>query len=212
MKKNLLAIVGVVLAAFTLVGCGGNNTFNPNLNNGGTPIVTISVSPTSKTLGTSTTFQFTASVSGSTNTGVTWSVLQHSGSGSVDSTGLYTSPAGATSDTVRATSVADPTKHADATVTVQAAPITISITPTTQTLSVSSTFQFSATVSGSTNTAVTWSVIAHTGAGSVGTNGLYSAPSGATTDTVRVTSAADPTKHADATVTVQSGNLNGNIQ
>ena len=67
MKKNLTAIVGVILAAFTLVGCGGNNTFNPNLNNGGTPNVTISVTPGSQTLSVNSAFQFTAAVAGSTN-------------------------------------------------------------------------------------------------------------------------------------------------
>jgi hypothetical protein len=84
-------------------------------------VVAISISPTSATVGIGQTQQFTATVTGTSNTTVTWSVVEGSSWGSVSSSGLYTAseslPSPATA-TVRATSVADPSKHADAQVTL----------------------------------------------------------------------------------------------
>src|SRR5216684_4217138 len=78
--------------------------------------------------------------------------------------------------------------------------VTVSISPTSATLVSSGTQQFSATVTGTTNTALTWS----TTAGNVSSSGLYAAPAATanTTAIVTATSMADPTKYATATVTV----------
>src|SRR5262249_18643120 len=65
-------------------------------------------------------FTFTATVSGTCcgqSTGVTWSV-QEAGGGTVDSSGRYTAPATLGTYHVVATSVADPSKNAAATVSV----------------------------------------------------------------------------------------------
>jgi hypothetical protein len=70
-------------------------------------------------LGASQTRQFTASVSGSSNTAVSWSVSP--AVGSISSSGLYTAPASITSAqtvTVKATSAADSSKSATASVTL----------------------------------------------------------------------------------------------
>lgn len=84
--------------------------------------VTIAVSPTNATMLVNTTQQFTATVTGTSNTGVTWSVDGVNGgnstTGTISSSGLYTAPAAAGSHTVRATSVADTTKFAQASVSV----------------------------------------------------------------------------------------------
>ena len=161
------------------------------------PVVAVTISPTSVSLLTGGTQQFSATVTGSSNTAVTWSVT----GGSVSSTGLYTAPTTAGTYTVKATSVADTTKSASATVTVSAAPVVaISISPTSASMLTGGTQQFTATVTGSSNTAVTWSA---TG-GSVSSSGLYTAPSSAGTYTVTATSAADTTKSASATVTVSA--------
>ena len=151
--------------------------------------VTLSVSPTSASLQPGATQQFSATVTGSTNAAVTWTAT----GGTISTSGLYTAPSTAGTYTVKATSVADNTKSASATVTVTAAPvIAVSITPTSASLQTSTTRQFSATVTGTTNTAVTWSA---TG-GSVTTSGLYTAPATAGTYTVKATSVADNTKSA----------------
>lgn len=100
--------------------------------------VTISISPTTQTLRLDQTRQFTATVNNTTNKAVTWSVSGVVGGnttlGTISTSGLYTPPAvlpSGNSVTVRATSVANTTKFADAVVSLQNPIPTIStITPT----------------------------------------------------------------------------------
>jgi len=84
------------------------------------PSVPVSISPTAATVASGGTQQFTATVTGSTNTAVTWTAT----AGSVSSSGLFTAPiVGAnTTVTVTATSQANPAQSASATVTVTAPP------------------------------------------------------------------------------------------
>lgn len=173
--------------------------------------VSISINPTTATVKAGATQQFTASVVGSSNTGVTWTAT----GGTVSTSGLYTAPTTTGTYTVKATSAADTTKSATATVTVTpAAGVSVAITPATATIQTGATQQFTASVTGSTNTAVTWTA---TG-GTVSASGLYTAPATAGTYTVKATSAADTTKSATATVTVTSGGtatekiLNGSFE
>jgi hypothetical protein len=81
-----------------------------------------------------------------------------------------------------------------------AAAISVSITPATATVASGGTEQFTAQVTNTTNTAVTWSVTS----GAVSTAGLFTAPivTATTSVTVKATSVADNTKSASATVTV----------
>jgi DNA-binding beta-propeller fold protein YncE len=129
-----------------LNGTGGTATATPNITISaqvtGTSAVAnatvtldsgirVALSQPTCTIGTNETFTFTASVSGSSNQTVTWSV---SGVGTINpNTGLYTAPATAGTATVTATSVADPTESASATVTIAtAADPTVSVlSPTT---------------------------------------------------------------------------------
>ena len=157
--------------------------------------VSVSVSPTTASLQVNQQKQFAASISGTTNTAVTWTAS----GGTVTSGGLYTAPSSAGTYTVTATSAADSTKSASAVVTVsQSAQVSVSISPTTASLSTGTQNQFTASVSGSTNTAVTWAA----SGGTITSGGLYTAPSSAGTYTVTATSAADSTKSASAVVTV----------
>jgi hypothetical protein len=80
------------------------------------PSVTgVSVSPTSAKTTTGGTLQFSASVQGSaSDKSVSWQAAN----GSITSSGLYTAPSNAGSDTITATSNADSTKSATAQVTV----------------------------------------------------------------------------------------------
>jgi len=84
----------------------------------------------------------------------------------------------------------------------------VTITPTSVTVAPSATYQFTAAVTGNSNTAVTWSVV-EAGGGSVSTSGLYTAPASAGTYHVKVTSQADTTVSATATVTVSGGSGSG---
>lgn len=78
------------------------------------PPVSVTISPASATVNINATEQFTATVTNSTNTSVTWTAS----AGTIDATGLFTAPSTPGSITVTATSVADPTRSASATVTV----------------------------------------------------------------------------------------------
>jgi hypothetical protein len=78
--------------------------------------------------------------------------------------------------------------------------IVVTVTPTTATVPSAGTVSFTALVTNTPNTAVTWSATL----GTISITGLYQAPtvSANTTISVTVTSAADPTKSALAWVTV----------
>jgi hypothetical protein len=93
-------------------------------------------------------------------------------------------------------------ESATATVTL-IPPVTVSITPLTASLTPSQAQLFRATVSGSSNAAVTWSLSPNTG--TISSAGSYTAPAtiaSQQTVTVTATSVADTTKIASATVTL----------
>ena len=84
-------------------------------------------------------------------------------------------------------------------------PVSVSVSPANATLSASQSQQFTATVTGSSNTAVTWSL--SPAVGTISSSGLYTAPgviASAQTVTVTATSVADATKSASATVSLQN--------
>lgn len=81
-------------------------------------------------------------------------------------------------------------------------PVTVTINPPSAALLVNATQQFTATVTGSTNTAVTWA--ATVSCGVINATGLYTAPSTAQTCLVTATSQADATVVASANVTVSA--------
>ncbi|MDR3727250.1 MAG: hypothetical protein P4K86_09435 [Terracidiphilus sp.] len=96
------------------------------------PAITVAVSPASTSVQTNSTKQFTASVSGASNTAVTWSVSGSGCSGStcgtITSAGLYTTPATVPSPAsvqVKATSQQDTTKAATAAVAITAPPVVV---------------------------------------------------------------------------------------
>jgi len=84
------------------------------------------------------------------------------------------------------------------------APVSVSLSPASVSVAAGGTQAFVATVSGSTNKAVTWSVQEGSAGGSVSASGVYTAPRSAGTFHVVATSAADATKKASATVTVSA--------
>jgi len=94
-----------------------------------TPI-SIAIVPTFAEIPINGTQQFTAIVTGEGSHSVSWAVI--GSAGSVDSSGLYTAGGTPGTDTVRVTSIQDSTKHAYATVQVNALPFyTITVTPET---------------------------------------------------------------------------------
>jgi len=146
-----------------------------------------------------TTQSFTATVTGTTNTAVTWSV-QESVGGTIDSTGLYTAPQNSSGTfQVVATSQANPASMGIAAVTVQLSQLTIS--PAAVTLPPNGTQTFTASAVGIANNSVTWTV-QENGGGVINGVGFYTGPSAAGFYHVIATSIEATTITASATVTV----------
>jgi hypothetical protein len=186
--------------------------------------VTVSVSPSSASVPVNTKKQFTATVSGSSNPAVTWDVNGTVGGngtvGFIDSaSGTYTAPLAPPSPatvTVHASSSATtPPAVGSASVTVTnpppppPPPVGISISPTSASVRVKTTKQFTGSVTNATNKSVTWKVNGVTGGssvfGTISTSGLYKAPNNVpspATFSVTAISVADTTKSASASVTV----------
>jgi YVTN family beta-propeller protein len=86
--------------------------------------------------------------------------------------------------------------------------VRVQVFPTTATIGAGETLSFNASVSGTTNTGVTWAVNGIVGGnltdGTISTSGVYSAPSAATSVTITATSGADPSQSGTAALTVSS--------
>jgi len=80
--------------------------------------IAVTVAPTTANVQVGKTQQFTATVTGTTNLGVNWTAT----AGTISATGLFTAPTTTGLVTVTASSVADTTKSASASVTVAALP------------------------------------------------------------------------------------------
>jgi len=115
--------------AVALAGCTGT-TKNASLSNTGAPPsgsgVTVTVAPPSANVRADATQSFRATVTGSSNTSVTWQVNGvaggSAGTGTISSSGLYTAPAtvpGSNTVTVRAVSTADATATGSSPVILQ---------------------------------------------------------------------------------------------
>jgi len=178
--------------------------------------IVVAISPATVTVPINAKQQFTANVTGTTNTTVYWYVDGGSAKGTITSNGLYTAPATAPASpvTIRAVCAVNSERSSTATVTVggNGVPqtIAVSISPTSATVNTGATRQFTATVTGTANTAVTWQVNNVTGGnsttGTISTGGLYTAPVTvpASPVTVTVVSQADNTKKASATVGINT--------
>jgi hypothetical protein len=181
--------------------------------------ISISISPSKSSVLTNATQQFTATVKNTSNTGVVWTVDGvlggNNSSGTIAGTGTtvtYTAPATAGPHTVTATSAADTSKFANAAVTVTVPlPVSISISPITTSILPNAPQQFTAFVQNTSNTGVTWMVDGNLGGNSTvgtitgtATTVTYTAPATTGSYTVTVTSLADTTQSANATVNVTS--------
>ena len=162
--------------------------------------VAVSISPASVTMAAGASHAFTATVSGTTNVGVAWSPSCGTIAGT-GSTVTYLAPTTGTTCTVTATSLADPTRFAVATVTVLPPTVSVTITPSSVTLEPYATQQFTATVTGATNPSVTWSTSSPS-CGHVTTAGLYTAPPSPMACSVTARSVQDPSRSATASVAV----------
>jgi len=211
-----LTLLLIAAAAMTGCGGGGGNASNgagnppPATSGGSSATVSVAVSPSTATIMVGSTQQFTATINGTSDKSVIWDVDGAKGGnsavGSISNTGLYTAPGATGTHKIGVTSGADSTKSASATVTVVAPQVAVSVSPASASVTEGASRSFTASVTGTSNTAVTWSVDGvvngSVGAGTITAAGVYTAPSAAGVHTVTATSGADTTKHANATVTV----------
>jgi hypothetical protein len=148
--RRIFLFLLVFLAAMALASCGtaAKVIVPPAI----PASVSVSVSPTSANIRAGTSYNFSASVTGSSNTAVTWSVNSTTGGsptlGTIDASGKYTAPATLSSPntvTITATSSANTSKSSSSAVTL------LNPTPTLSGISPASTNlgNFSLSVTGS---------------------------------------------------------------
>ncbi len=155
------------------------------------PSIFVSVTPNPVNVAINSQEQFTATVTGTSNTSVTWQVNGVVGGtstlGTISTTGIFQAPATIPNPptvTVTAIANADGTTSGSAQATIvavgKAVEVTVSSNPAVTEVYTSTTQQFIATVTGTNNTAVTWQVNGVTGGnatvGTISSAGLYSAP------------------------------------
>lgn len=163
------------------------------------------VIPAVATVPLGTNEQFFATATTAANPGVTWTAS----AGSIDSSGKYVAPTLIPTGgiaTVTATLTATPSLSASAIVTITAQPVSISISPPTGTVKAGFSTTYTATVAGTSNQFVNWSVENippdFTYPGTMN-GGQYTAPAPILVPhiyAITATSAADPNKSASAIV------------
>lgn len=175
--------------------------------------ISVAVLPPKATVREGTNVQFSASVTGGGGGGVTWSVDGGAANGTISSVGLYTAPSSFPANstaTVRATSSANPAISGTATVSFdRGVPvISVTVTPAAVTVPAGGTATFLATVTGTTDTGVSWTVVGGAANGTIDGSGVYTAPGTVPNPprvTVRATSLVDGTRSGEAEVTVTAG-------
>jgi len=212
--RNHILILALSAILVPILGCGGGG------GGGGSEKqdITVTVSPGTVSIAGDADQVFTATILNPHNTGVTWSLSgsgctgnacgtlsNYGGNNNQGWTVTYRAPLvvpGPATVTLQAKSVDDPTKTSTATITITAPVVSVTVSPTSPTVTLGNTQPLTANVRGTTNTAVTWST---SGPGTVNSSGLYSAPAMLTTPasaTVTATSQADNTKSGSVTITI----------
>ncbi len=185
------------------------------------PAIFVTVAPSSGSVVEGEQLQYTATVTGTSNTAVTWSVNGVVGGnstvGTISSSGLFQAPATVPNPatvTITALSQADGTTSGSAQATIVASngSITVTVSPTNIQIYPSSSLQssmqqFSATVTGTTNQAVNWFAEGVAGGnstyGTIDATGLYTAPDSVPSPaTVTVAAYSQQASNAVGTTTV----------
>lgn len=177
-------------------------------------VISVAVTPSSASVPAGGNQAFVANVGNTGNSGVNWQVNGVAGGnttvGRINASGHYAAPASVPSPatvTVSAVSVADTTKSGAAAVTITAVSgVSVSLRPSRAAITKGQTQQFTATIAGTANTTVNWSVdgvsAGNASVGTVSASGLFTAPATGGVHTVTATSAAAPAQGATASVAV----------
>jgi hypothetical protein len=194
MSRTLYRLAALISLAILAAACGASN------DSGGPPpppTAKVTVAPSSATVTRGATRRFTATVADATDQNVSWKVNGVRGGSStyglISVEGVYIAPStvpAAATVTITATALADATKSGAATVTIQTGPsvhVVVAGSGSRLTVPTFGSRQFSAAVTGTSNSAVTWRVNGTTGgsaaAGTITPAGLYYAPHSAPVST-----------------------------
>lgn len=113
----------IILASSFLAGCGSTPGNLTQTTPPSTSIVAVTIAPGNVGVRHDGTVSFSASVTGSSNVNLTWSVKEGASGGTISSSGSYTAPSTVGLYHVLVTSQVDPSKSATATVAVTEAGI-----------------------------------------------------------------------------------------
>ena len=159
-------------------------------------IVEVSIDPAAVAIAGGGTIRFIAAVAGTSDAAVTWST----DAGTIDQSGIYTAPNAPGTFSVTARSRADPGRSATAFVSVST--ISVELSPQAVTLAPEAMQQFTALVTGSTDTRVSWTITEGPQGGSIDQAGTYTAPPAGGTFHLVAKSIVDPARSATAVVSV----------
>src|SRR6266567_5080907 len=183
------------------------------------PSIVVSVAPASGTVVLGNQVTFTAMVTNTMDTTVSWSVSGVAGGnaalGTITTAGVYNAPVDLPSPAtvqVTATSHADATKSGTGTVAITS-DLALSLTPSSPSveLGAAQAFQASVTSSGHPDPAIRWSLsgpACASGCGTVDASGNYTAPRilpSPASATLTAQSVADPSKQVSTVVAITSG-------
>jgi hypothetical protein len=209
-------LAAALAAGAGTLGCGGGGAVAPPPPP--PPSITVSVASTARSVLLGNQLAFTATVTNTTDNGVTWSVNNVAGGnatlGAITPAGVYTAPPDLPSPAtvqITATSHADPTKSGSAPVTV-ASDIALALAPSGASVELGATQAFHAnmTSSGHPDPAVRWSLSGGACPGACGvvdSAGDFTAPGilpAPASVTLTAQSVADPSRQIFAAVNITS--------
>ena len=159
----------------------------------------VAVSPSSASLSIGGTQGFSASITGGTNSALTWSCTDGNLSTTTGANTTWTAPGTAGTYTITATSQADSRAVASATVTVHPQ---IGISPPSASIHRGGALSYAATVTGASNQGVRWSAGGGTLSATTGGSVTWTAPTALGAYTITATSDADALVSGNATANV----------
>jgi hypothetical protein len=205
--------------AMLLSSCGGAGVSSAPPPPPPPPSIAVNVTPAAKSVPLGGTIGFSAAVTGSSDTAVTWKVNGTPGgapaTGTVDASGNYTAPRtmpASPAITITAVSHADPNSSGSSTATVTS-DVVVMVSPASAAVELGAPQQFTAQVTGAGNplATVSWRVsgsgCAGAACGSISNTGAFTAPqilSSPPTVMVTAVSDADASKTARAAVSLTS--------
>lgn len=185
-SRLLIAFFLLISVVAILIGCASSGSGVPPVTG-----VQITLDTPTVDISPSGTINLVVHVTNATDPSVVWSVVGGDSNGTIAQDGTYSAPSSTGIYKVVAVSVQDPGAQAFTTVHVNSG-VNMTLGPQNATVKVGSTRQFSATITGTGNTLVSYFVPGSGTGGEIDTTGLYTAPENPGTYQVQCTLTSDP--------------------